>query len=73
MTVNETRHAYIDLTIEEVNELCNILNFLKELDKTVNTLEEEDTVWDIRSDSGEDGNEIFNIIDEIRHFANRLT
>lgn len=70
MKVNETRHAYIDLTPEETDELCKISAFLERLTGTINDLERENIEWDIRSDFDE--GRIFEIVADIKYFADKL-
>lgn len=70
MTVNETKHAYIDLTPEETDELCSISAFFERLNDTIDKLEKENTEWDIRADIEE--GEVFDKIADIKYFADRL-
>lgn len=67
MTVNETKHAYIDLTTEEVNEIRNVSTFLERLSSTVDELERKNVEWDIRCDIDE--SEFFDILAEIDSFT----
>ena len=71
MKVNETRHAYIDLEDKEVEKLNNVLDFLEELNYTINKLEKENIEWDIRSNNI-DEDVFFSKIADIKDLANEL-
>ena len=70
MTVNTDKHAYIDLEVEEVENLRKTLSFLETLNDTIKRLEKENTSWDIRSDIDE--GEVIDLINDINFSAHNF-